>query len=254
MPKLKTNEEIRLLKKGGAILAQILDTVAEKAQSGVTTMELDQMAEKMILEAGGRPAFKNYGKGNPYPATLCTSVNEELVHGIPSDYILKNGDILSLDIGMQYPAEGGLYTDMSITVAIGEIDEKTRKLMMVTKEALNIWIRNIKPGIKFNEIAAKVQKYVEQNGFSVIRDLVGHGVGHAVHEEPQLPNYYLQYQDWKFLPGMVLAFEPMVALGECQVETLEDGWTIVTSDGEKCAHYEHTIAVTDNGCEIITQK
>jgi len=251
---LKSKQEIETLKKGGKILAQVLREVKAKAVAGVTTEELDKMAEELILIQGGVPSFKGYGDtANPFPATLCISVNEQLVHGIPNEYILKNGDIVSLDIGMRYPAKNGLYTDMAITVPVGVINKKTQELLKVTKHALDIWIKEVKPGKTINQVAMEVQKYVEGKGFSVIRALVGHGVGHQVHEDPQLPNYFTPGNDMPFKEGMVLAPEPMVAIGGWKVKTERDGWTISTSDKSLTAHFEHTIAVTKHGCIVLTE-
>jgi methionyl aminopeptidase len=254
MIKLKSPDEIKLLKEGGKILASVLDTVKKEVREGITTNDLNKMAEDLIISAGGEPSFKNYGDSdNPYPSGLCTSVNHELVHGIPSEYILKNGDIISLDVGMQYPKENGLYTDMATTVPVGKIDKKTKDLLKVTKNSLDIWIKNIKAGKNLIDIASKVQKYIEKNGYSVVRDLVGHGVGHAVHEEPQIPNYYIPSFDLELKEGMVLALEPMVAVGDFHVITEDDGWTVSTLDKSLTAHYEHTIAVTKHGCDVITK-
>ena len=251
---LKSKEEIKLIREGGKILSAILNKVAKKAKAGVTTMELDQLAESLILEAGGEPSFKGYGgKHNPYPATLCISTNEELVHGIPGERILKSGDIVGLDIGMRYPKGNGLYTDMAVTVAIGKIDKKTEKLMSVTKKSLELWIRNLKPGIKLNDIATKVQKYIEGEGFSIVRDLVGHGVGHDVHEDPPIPNYAYSGQTVVLKEGMVLAIEPMVSMGHYKIVTLDDGWTVSMKDLSYCAHYEHTIAILKDRTIIITK-
>lgn len=254
MIRLKSLEEIQLLREGGKRLSKILKTVALMVKPGITTEELNEFAENEILMIGGEPSFKGYGESdNPYPATLCTSINDEIVHGIPSSRILKEGDIISLDIGMRYPKGTGLYTDMAVTVAVGKIDKKKKELMKVTKKALEIWKRRIKPGVKLNEIAREVQNYVELKGFSVVRDLVGHGVGHAVHEEPQIPNYYIPSFDTELKQGMVIALEPMVCMGDYLVETADDGWTVKTKDGLPSAHFEHTIAVTKKGNIVITQ-
>jgi len=253
---LKSQDEIKLLRIGGKILADILREVQKKAVPGVTTGELDALAEELILEKGGEPAFKDYDDGegdNPYPATLCTSVNSQVVHGIPDDYILKEGDIVGLDIGMKYPKKTGLFTDMAVTVMVGKVDEKTKKLVEVTKKSLDLWIKNIKPGRKLNELGRIVQEYIEKNNFSVVRDLVGHGVGHQVHEDPPIPNYYISSLNIELKEGMVLAIEPMVTAGSHRVKTLNDGWTVATVDKSMCAHFEHTIAVTKHGCDVLTR-
>ena len=254
MVKLKSKDEIQLIREGGKILANVLRQVSEKVKPGVTTAELDELAEQLILEAGGRPSFKGYGEGsNPFPSALCTSINAELVHGIPSGRILREGEIISLDVGMQYPANNGLYTDMAVTLAVGKIDPKLKELMSVTKKALDIWIKRIKPGKRLNEIAKEVQEYIESKGFSVVRDLVGHGVGHAVHEPPQIPNYFVGGVDVELKEGMVLALEPMVGLNDYQVTTGDDGWTVLMADGEPSAHFEHTVAVVKGGSKVLTQ-
>ena len=254
MIKLKSKEEIKILREGGKILSAVLKRVEKMVKPGITTGELDLMAEGLILEAGGEPSFKNYGDiHNPYPATLCTSVNENLVHGIPNDYILKNGDIIGLDIGMRFPKQNGLYTDMAVTVAVGKVDKEHEHLIKVAKHALDIWIKNLKPGKNLNDIAKLVQKYIEDEGFGVIRDLVGHGVGHAVHEDPQIPNYYIPNFNVILKEGMVLAFEPMVSVGHYKVETLDDGWTVATKDKSFTSHFEHTVVITKRGCDVITR-
>jgi methionyl aminopeptidase len=252
---LKSAEEIKLLREGGKILSDILHEVAKRAVAGVTTGELDAMAEEMIVAKGGEPSFKNYSEDgdNPYPATLCTSVNNQVVHGIPDDYILKNGDIVGLDIGMRYPKKTGLFTDMAVTVIVGKPDKRVKELVEVTKKSLDLWIKNVKAGRRLNEIGRIVQDYIEKNNFSVVRDLVGHGVGHAVHEDPPIPNYFIASFNTELKEGMVLAIEPMVTMGDYRVRTLSDGWTIVTADKSLCAHFEHTLVVTKNGCDVLTR-
>ena len=255
MISLKTSEEITLLRQGGKILHHVLHTTAEQVAPGVTTMELNKLAEKMIFDAGGIPAFKNYGYP-PFPGTLCTSVNDEVVHGIPNDKtILKEGDIVSLDIGMKYPAdETGLYTDMAITVPVGEISKEAQRLIDVTRKSLEMIEDNLVLGVDWNYVAGKVQSYVESQGFGVVRSLVGHGVGHKVHEAPQLPNYSIPGCELILKEGMVLAFEPMVTKGHYNVKTLNDQWTVSTADGELSAHFEHTFAITKDGVVVITDK
>lgn len=252
---LKSPEEIKLLREGGRVLAGILREVAKRAIAGVTTSDLDAIAEELILTKGGEPAFKDYSEDgdNPYPATLCTSVNNQVVHGIPDDYILKDGDIIGLDIGMRYPKKTGLFTDMAVTVIVGNPSKRVRALVKVTKNALDLWIKNIKQGKRLNEIGRIVQNYVEENNFSVVRDLAGHGVGHKVHEEPAIPNYFISSFNTELKEGMVLALEPMVTMGDYRVKTLADGWTVVTADKSLCAHFEHTVVVTKRGCEILTK-
>lgn len=254
MIRLKSSDEINLIRQGGKVLASVLRQVVAATKAGVTTLELDAMAERLILEAGGEPSFKGYGgPSNPFPATLCTSVNSELVHGIPNDYILRDGDKVSLDFGMRYPKKTGLYTDMATTVLIGKVSPEVEKLVRVTKKSLQLWIKLIKPGEQLNYIGGKVQEYIESEGFGVVRDLVGHGVGHAVHEEPQVPNYFMHGLKVELKEGMVLALEPMVSLGDYRVRTLNDGWTVVMRDNGLCSHEEHTVVVTKRGCEVLTQ-
>ena len=263
---VKPKEDIQQIKKGGKIIGEILSQLAKLCQPGVSTFEIDEVAEKMILKAGGLPAFKyykNHPDDTPFPSTICASVNEELVHGIAKkDVILQNGDIFSIDIGMEYPLEGskvtgrGLFTDTAITVAVGEIPNKTKELMKVTKEALEVGIRAVKPGNSIASIGKAIEDYVNSAGrYGIIRDLVGHGVGHGVHEDPRIPNYYdPKLEKFIIKPGMVLAIEPMIALGNYRVKTGPDGWTIVMADGSLCAHFEHTVIVTDKGCEIATRR
>ncbi len=254
MIRLKSESEIQELKKGGKILAGVLAKVKKAAKAGVTTVELDKMAEDEILLSGGQPSFKGYGEvNNPFPASLCTSVNEQLVHGVPGGYILKNGDILSLDLGMRFPKDHGLYTDMAVTIPVGKISQPAKNLIKVTKRALDVWLDNLKAGRDLFQIAKKVQDYVEVAGYSVVRDLVGHGVGHAVHEDPQIPNYFIPRAELILKEGMVLALEPMVSAGDYRIKTLNDNWTIVTLDKSLCAHFEHTVAITKRGCIVLTK-
>lgn len=254
MALLKSDSEIKILKQGGKILARIMKKVAQAAKTGIITRELDELAERLILEAGGEPSFKGYGeKNNPYPAALCTSINEQIVHGVPGDYILKNGDIIGLDIGMRYPKTNGLFTDMAITAGVGKINKKAKNLINVTRKALDVWLKNIKPEEDIIQISAKVQSFVEKQGFSVIRELVGHGVGHAVHESPAIPNYYSAEFSFKLKEGMVLALEPMVSAGDYHILVENDNWSVITRDHSLCAHFEHTVVVTKSGCEVITK-
>jgi len=251
---IKTKEEIEILVKGGKILADILERVGEAAQIGVTTKELDEMAEKLILEAGGIPSFKGYGEPDPFPATLCTSVNEAIVHSIPSDYKLKDGDIIGLDIGMKWPAEGGLFTDHAITVAIGDVSEENLELMRVTKGCLNKAISILKPGIYVNDIGRAIEKYVREKGnYGIVRDLTGHGVGYKVHEEPMIVNFAVKERGAEIKEGMVIAIEPMITLGTHEIEVDVNGWDIITKDRSISAHFEHTIAITKKGCKVITE-
>ncbi len=254
---IKTPEEIKKIKEGGQIIGRILDDLSKMCRPGISTWEIDLAAEKMITAAGGRPAFKWYktrSADKPFPTTICASINEELVHGIAKkDKILKNGDIFTIDIGMEW---GGLYTDTAVTVPIGKISAKTRELLRVTQESLERGIKVIKPGNTVADIGKAVEDYVKSQGkYGIVRDLVGHGVGHAVHEEPRIPNYYDRNLDYIVLkPGMVVAVEPMISLGGWRVATADDGWTIVMADGSLSAHYEHTIIVTKSGNVVATRR
>jgi len=261
---IKTEEEIKILSEGGKILADILKKVGEHAQIGVTTKELDEMAEKLILEAGGIPSFKGYGEPDPFPATLCTSVNEAVVHSIPSDYKLKDGDIIGLDIGMKWPAKDacprqatgatrGLFTDHAITVAIGNVKEENLELMKITKGCLDKVISVLKPGMDVNDIGRIIEKYIKQNGdYGIVRDLVGHGVGYKVHEEPKIVNFAVKENGAEIKEGMIFAIEPMITLGSHEIKVADNGWDIVTKDGSISAHFEHTVAITEKGCRVIT--
>ena len=254
---IKKSEEIEVIRQGGKFLAQILDQVLAQAKAGVKTIALDELAEKLILESGGVPSFKHYKSRPeevPFPGTICASVNNELVHTPASEYELKEGDILTVDIGMRWPAEAGFYTDMARTVAIGSIPTETQKLLDVTRESLKKGIAAVKAGNSVADISKAVQQYVEAAGFGVVRDLVGHGVGYAVHEDPRVPNYYSpKMKEVKLAAGMVLAIEPMVNVGDPAIKSKDDGWTIVAADGGLCAHFEDTIVVTQKGAEILTQ-
>lgn len=255
MIKIKKVHEIEILAEGGKILGNILHQVGENAKPGVSTKFLDELAEKLILESGGVPSFKGYGGENPFPNSLCTSINHEVVHGIPNkDRILKNGDIIGLDIGMKWPKEkGGLFTDCAITVPIGKIDKEIYELLDVTSGALQEAINFIKPGIFVNDIGETIEKYVDSRGsYGIVRDLVGHGVGYKVHEPPIIPNFKVYEKSEKLQPGMVLAIEPMINLGRHEIEVSSNGWDIITSDGSISAHFEHTVVVTEDGCKILT--
>ena len=254
MISIKTPEEIKILRQGGQILASVLREVAEKVRPGVTTEELNNLAQKQIKEAGAEPSFLGY-KGSkhetPFTSSLCTSINNEIVHApaVPSRE-LKEGDIIGLDLGVKFK---GLFTDMAMTVPAGKISRQAKKLTKVTQKALDIAVKNIKPGKTLWDFGGAVQDYVEKQGLNVIRDLVGHGVGHAVHEDPRVPNYRMKGSDEVILKeGMVLALEPMVCTGNWELKTLDDGWTIVMADGGLGCHWEVTVVVTKRGCEVLT--
>lgn len=262
---IKNPEEIKKIKEGGQIIGRILEDLGKMCKPGISTWDIDLAAEKMIVEAGGRPAFKGYKtrpSDDPFPSTICASVNEELVHGIAKkDVILKNGDIFTIDIGMEWPYTGpkdveGYYTDTALTVPIGKIPPKTIQLLNVTQESLEAGIKAIKPGNTIADIGRAIEDYVKSQGkYGIVRDLVGHGVGHAVHEEPRIPNFYERNLDYFVIkPGMVLAIEPMLSLGGWKVTTANDGWTIVMADGSLSAHFEHTIVVTKSGNIVATRR
>ena len=253
----KKTHEVEKILEGGKIIGEILDHLASMVKPGVSAFEIDCTAEKMIREAGGRPAFKGYKTrvtDTPFPSTICASVNNELVHGIAhKEKILREGDIFSIDIGMEYPAHNGFYTDTALTVVVGEVDDKTQELLDVTKKALEIGIEKAQPGNTVADIGLAIEKYIKPQGYGIVEDLVGHGGGHAVHEEPRVPNFYdKEPETWILKPGVVIAIEPMIALGTHEVKTAEDGWTISTSDGALNAHFEHTVVVTENGPVIAT--
>ncbi len=258
---IKTQEEIKTMKVGGKILAKILKRLASEVKPGVTSEELEVLACKLIKEAGGRPAFKDFAPmpdDKKYPTALCVSVNDEVVHApaIPTRVFIR-GDIVGIDVGMEYPYgedNEGKYTDTAVTVAVGKVDKRVEKLMKVTKKSLDLAIKVIKPGATINDIGKAVEDHVVKNGFSVVKELVGHGVGRGVHEDPQIPNFYAgPNYDTVIEEGMTLAIEPMVNMGGWKVVTDKDGFTIKTADGSLSAHFEHTIAVTKNGCIIITK-
>lgn len=254
MIKLKTAAEIELIAEGGEILHQILEQLAKAAVPGVSTAELDTMAEKLIRAAGGTPAFKNYRSSPqdpPFPGTICASVNHAVVHGQPRrNHRLVAGDIIGIDIGMCYK---GLYTDMAVTVPVGKITPAAARLIKVTTEALRRGIAAALVGNTTHDIGRSVQEYVESCGMAVVKDLVGHGVGYAVHEDPRVPNFVPSNErPFKLEPGLVIAIEPMVTLGTDQVIIADDGWTILTADGSLAAHMEHTIAVTPDGPRVLT--
>lgn len=255
----KTKEEIKKIIEGGKIIGGILEEISTLAKPGVSAWEIDMRAEKLIKKAGGIPAFKGFKSRKsdpPFPSTVCASVNDELVHGIASkEKILKNGDIFSIDIGMQYPGKGGYFTDTALTLPIGKIPQTTQKLLDVTQKALEIGIAECQTGKTVADIGLAIQNYVEPFGYGIVRDLVGHGVGHAVHEEPRVPNYYdKSLKSWVLEPGVVIAIEPMLSMGDYNVKTADDGWSISMTDGSLCAHFEHTIIITENGPVVATRR
>lgn len=257
MAYIKSQEDMDAIAEGGKILGEILDTISEIAKPGISTAEIDAIAEKMIREVGGKPAFKHYQPGvhgAPFPSTVCSSVNEEVVHGIPTDEkVLKDGDVFTMDIGMVYK---GCYTDTANTVAVGTVSPEVKKLMDVTRESLERAIAVCHAGNTLADIGKAVENYVNSQGkYGIIRDLCGHGVGHAVHEEPMVLNFYdKSLKKWTLEPGVVIAIEPMITLGGEDIEVLNDDWTIVTKDKSLSAHFEHTIIITDGDPIVATRR
>jgi len=254
----RSDHDRAMLREGGRRLGAILAQVAAAVAPGVSLRELDALAERLVASHGGAPAFKGYHPRHaaaPYPGTLCTSVNNEVVHGVPTrDAVLRKGDIIGLDIGMKWPTDGGLYTDTAVTVAVGKTSKAAWRLIETTERALEAGIAVAVVGNRVSDIAKAVQVVVERAGYSVVRDLVGHGVGLAAHEDPQVPNFWDARQtDVELVDGMVIAIEPMVAAGGWRVRTLPDGWTIATADGSLSAHAEHTVLITKEGTEVLTR-
>lgn len=243
---LKSSQEIAKLRKSNQIVAEILRELELKIEPGVSTLFLNNLAERLTLEQNARPAFKGYRE---YPYTLCTSVNNGVVHGFPSKTALKDGDILSIDFGVLYD---GYYGDAAITVGVGKISDIAQRLIRATKEALYLGIEKAVPGGRLSDISHAIQSHVERGGFSVVRKFVGHGIGSSLHEEPQIPNFGKPGTGVRLKPGMTLAIEPMVNEKDYDVEILDDGWTAVTKDGRLSAHFEHTIAITDKGSVILS--
>ncbi|RXJ03060.1 type I methionyl aminopeptidase [Anaerobacillus alkaliphilus] len=243
----KTPRELDIMRVAGKIVALTHQELQKHVKPGITTKELDSIAEKFIRQHDAIPSFKGY---NGFTGSICASVNEELVHGIPGDRLLKNGDIISIDIGAKYI---GYHGDSAWTYAVGEISEETQKLLDVTEQSLYKGLEEAKPGERLSNISHAIQTYVESYGFSVVREYVGHGIGQNLHEDPQIPHFGPPNKGPRLKPGMVLAVEPMVNAGKRYVRTLPDNWTVVTTDGKMCAHFEHTIAIVETGFEILTK-
>jgi methionyl aminopeptidase len=246
MIKLKTDEEIELLRENGILVSKTLAEVGKQVAPGITTMELNNIAEQYIRDNGAEPAFLGYG-GFPY--TLCISVNDVIVHGFASDYRLQEGDIISVDCGTIYK---GFFGDSAYTFAVGEVSSETRKLMNVTKESLYKGISRVKPGNRVGDISYEIQRFVEDNGFSVVREMVGHGIGRNLHESPEVPNFGSRGQGKKLKEGMVICIEPMVNAGSRSVQMHEDGWTLSTLDGANAAHYELMVAVRRGEPDVLS--
>ena len=244
---IKTPQEIQIMAEGGKILATVLKEVATMAVPGITTLELDRAAERLILSHGAKPAFKGYEK---FPYSLCASVNNIIVHGFPSDYVLKNGDIVGLDLGVKWK---GYNTDMAVTVAVGEISFEARRLLQATKKALRLGIKKARAGITTGDIGNTIQRFLEDQGFGVVRDLCGHGIGKEVHEDPKIPNYGQRHKGSALKEGMVICIEPMVTIGDWQIKRAKDNYGFSTRDGSLAAHFEHTLAITKDGCKVLTE-
>ena len=261
---IKNQKELEVLREGGKRLAAILNEVARGAVAGISARELDALAENLILKAGGAPSFKGYkarGAQHSYPGALCVSINEEVVHGLPTDRVLKTGDVVGLDIGMWWE---GLCTDTALTVLVTQtkfrsftdlnlVWVRASKLIEATKKSLEIGIAEVRAGARIGNIGFAIQKYLEKEGFGVVRELVGHGVGRAVHEDPEIPNWGKKGTGPELVEGMVIALEPMATEGSPKVKIAPDGWTWFTKDGSRSAHFEHTLVVTKDGAEILTQ-
>lgn len=243
---LKSEKDLEMLRKSGKILAEILKKLQEFIKPGITTAQINSLAEELTFKENVLPAFKGY---NGFPKALCTSVNEEIVHGIPNERQLEEGDIISLDLGINYE---GYFSDAALTVAVGRIEYQVKKLIRVAKEALAEGIKQAQPEKHLSDISYRIQNYVERQGFSVVRQFVGHGIGYKLHEEPEIPNFGRPGEGPVLKKGMVLAIEPMVNMGTWESELLDNGWTAVTKDRFPSAHFEHTVAITKQGPEILT--
>ncbi|MFH1655559.1 MAG: type I methionyl aminopeptidase [Candidatus Omnitrophota bacterium] len=244
---IKSEQEIGQIRKAGKVLVGIVDKIKENTKPGITTAQLNNLAEDLILKAGGEPAFKGY---RGFPSSACISVNEEIVHGIPGNRILKNGEIVSVDLGIRLD---GYFADVAFTLTLGNVNGRLKKLVDVTKKALDIGISKARVGNRLSDISHSIQSFVESNGFSVVRDFVGHGIGKELHEDPEVPNFGQSKLGPELKPGMVLAIEPMVNIGTWESEILQDGWTAVTKDRLPSAHFEHTVAITENGPQVLTR-
>ena len=246
MISIKSKEEITIMAEGGKILAKIIKELEKKVKPGITTKELDRVAEALIFKSGGTPSFKGH---EGFPATLCASINEELVHAVPSQRKLKEGDVLSLDLGMKYQ---GYHSDMAITLPVGKISLEAQRLIRVTKKALKRGIKKARPGNTFGDIGNTIQRYVESQGFNVVRDLCGHGIGRELHEEPKILNYGKRHSGPEIKEGMTFCLEPMVIVGDWKLKKSKDGHGFETADGSLSCHFEHMMAVTKNGVKALT--
>ena len=247
MIRIKTPEQIKIMAEGAKILAKIMKELEKKVQPGITTKELDRLAEELVLNYETICSFKGY---DGFPACLCTSINEEIVHALPSDRILKEGDIISLDLGIIYK---DFHSDMAVTLPVGKVTPEIQRLIKITKKALKRGIKKIRPGNTTGDIGNTIQRYVEDQGFNVVRDLCGHGIGRELHEDPQILNYGKRHKGEELKEGMVICLEPMVTVGDWQLKKSEDGFGYETRDGSLSAHFEHTIVVTKDGSRVLTE-
>lgn len=247
MINIKTPEEIRIIAEGGKILANVLKGVEKMVKPGITTLELDRAAEALILSARAKPAFKGY---DGFPYSLCVSVNENVVHGLPSDYVLKDGDLLKLDLGVLHK---GFNTDMAITVTVGKVSFEANRLRNVTKKSLRLGVKKAKIGNTIGDIGNTIQRFVEDQGFGVVRDLCGHGIGKELHEDPKIPNFGKRGTGEKLVEGMVICIEPMITVGDYNLRKSDDGYGYATKDNSLAAHFEHTIVITKSGPKILTK-
>lgn len=247
MIKIKTEDEIEKMRVAGRVVAETLEAVVASIEPGKTrTIDLDALADKLIIEKGGIPSFKGY---RGFPGTICASVNEEVVHGIPGERVLESGDIIGIDMGA---VVNGYHGDSAVTVPVGEVTEDVRRLLRIARESLFKGIAKARAGNRLGDISHAIQQHAEKHGYSIVRDLVGHGIGSKMHEDPQVPNFGISGQGEILKPGMTLAIEPMVNAGDYKVKQLSDGWTFVTRDKKLSAHFEHTVAITDKEPEILT--
>jgi len=244
---IKSPEEIKIMREGGKILARILRKLEKEVKPGVSKEYLDKVASDLVLKYGARCSFKGY---EGFPACLCVSLNDEIVHGIPSQVLIKEGDVVSLDLGIIYK---GFHTDMAVTVSAGEISPEARRLMRATKKSLKRGIKKARPGVTLGDVGSAIQRHIESQGFSVVRELCGHGVGRDLHEEPEIPNYGKRGEGIELKEGMVLALEPMAAMAGWQIKRAKDGYGYATKDGSLSCHFEATIAITKNGSEVLTK-
>ena len=243
---IKTKEEIAVMREGGRILAEITKDLERMVKPGISTQELNRAAQALVLKSGGKCSFLGY---QGYPACLCTSVNEEIVHAIPSGRALKEGDIVSLDLGILYK---GLHTDMAVTVPCGKVSPEINRLIRVTKKALKRGIKKVGPGNTFGDLSNTIQRYIEDQGFSAVKDLCGHGIGRNLHEDPEILNYGTRHSGAEIKPGMVFCLEPMIAMGKGEIKKSKDGYAYETADGSLSCHFEHTMVATKNGAKVLT--